>query len=84
MITTFGSFLGLIAAGAPMVFALGVAGALTLAVTTDVPLSIVAQRVYAGLDSFPLMAIPFFVFRVDHGGRRHCQTHRRFAAALVG
>ena len=85
MITTFSSFLALIAAGAPMVFALGVAGALTLAVTTDVPLSIVAQRIYAGLDSFPLMAIPFFVFSgliMEVGGI--AKRIVDFAAALVG
>jgi C4-dicarboxylate transporter DctM subunit len=75
----------MIFSGAPMVFALGVAGALTLAVSTDTPLNTVAQRIYAGLDSFPLMAIPFFVFAgliMEVGGiaRRIVD----FAAALVG
>lgn len=61
MIFTFGSFLLLIVSGIPIVFALGVAATVTLTLTTDTPLAIVAQRVYAGLDSFPIMAIPFFV-----------------------
>jgi C4-dicarboxylate transporter DctM subunit len=82
---TFGSFLVLIFAGAPMVFALGVAGALTLALTTPVPLSIVAQRVYSGLDSFTIMAIPFFVLAgmiMEEGGIARRIVN--LAAAAVG
>jgi len=82
---SFGSFLLLIFSGAPMVFALGVAGALTLALTTSVPMTVVAQRLYAGLDSFTIMAIPFFVLAgliMEEGGiaRRIVQL----AGALVG
>ncbi|QKV18993.1 TRAP transporter large permease [Oricola thermophila] len=61
MVVTFSSFLLLILFGAPIVFALGVSATVALAFTTDTPLAIVAQRVFAGLDSFPIMAIPFFV-----------------------
>lgn len=77
-------FFGLIFLGAPIVFALGVSA--TVALWADsVPLSIVAQRMYAGLDSFTLMAIPFFVFAgllMERGGiaRRIVD----FASALVG
>ncbi|MBM3522659.1 MAG: TRAP transporter large permease [Alphaproteobacteria bacterium] len=85
MALTFGSFLLLLAAGAPMVFVLGVAGALTLALGTSTPLTVVAQRLYTGLDSFPIMAIPFFVLAgllMETGGiaRRIVEL----AAALVG
>ena len=77
-------FLGLILAGTPIVFALGVAAAITLWLS-DIPMSIVAQRMYAGLDSFTIMAIPFFVFAgiiMEQGGiaRRIID----FATALVG
>ena len=63
----------------------GVSATLALLSTTDVPVVIVAQRIYAGLDSFTLMAIPFFVFCgaiMDAGGisRRIAD----FASALVG
>lgn len=71
MLVTFGSFLLLIFSGIPIFFALGVAAAMTLALTTTTPLSIVAQRMYAGLDSFPIMAIPFFVLTgliMERGG----------------
>lgn len=85
MIVTFGSFLLLIFSGIPVVFALGVAATLTLALTTTTPLAIVAQRIYAGLDSFPIMAIPFFVLTgiiMEKGGiaRRIVDL----AQALVG
>ncbi len=85
MTYAFGGFLLLILSGMPIVFALGVAALLAIATMTDVPLSIVAQRVYGGANSFTLMAIPFFVTAgivMEAGG-----IARRFvdlAAALVG
>lgn len=85
MILTFGSFLALLAAGAPMVFVLGVAGALTLAITGQTPLVVVAQRLYNGLDSFPLLAIPFFVLAgliMEQGGIARAMVG--LATALVG
>jgi C4-dicarboxylate transporter, DctM subunit len=39
------------------------------ALTTPIPLSILPQRVFAGLESFPLMAIPFFIFAANIMGR---------------
>lgn len=85
MALTFGSFLLLLAAGAPMVFVLGVAGALTLAVTGATPLVVVAQRLYNGIDSFPLLAIPFFVLAgiiMEQGGIARAIVG--LATALVG
>ena len=82
---TFGSFTLLLVAGAPMVFVLGVAAALTLVVATEVPMVVVAQRLYNGLDSFPLMAIPFFILSgliMEHGGLAKAIVG--LAAALVG
>lgn len=64
-------FFLLMAAGAPIVLVLGISAALTLALVTGTPLSIVAQRLFAGLDSFPIMAIPFFILAgliMEHGG----------------
>lgn len=85
MSIAFGGFVLLIASGMPIVFALGVAALLAIVMLTDVPLVIVAQRIYGGVDSFSLMAIPFFVTAgvlMAEGG-----IARRFvdlAAALVG
>lgn len=79
------AFLFLLALGVPVVFVLGASAVLALVTTTDVPVAIVSQRVFAGLNSFTLMAIPFFVFAgviMDAGGisRRIVQ----FASALIG
>ena len=85
MALTFGSFLFLLAAGAPMVFVLGVAGALTLAIDGSTPLVVVAQRLFNGLDSFPLLAIPFFVLAgivMEQGGIARAIVE--LATALVG
>lgn len=67
----FSLFLFLLAFGAPVVFALGVASVFTLTIVLEVPMAIVSQRVYAGLNSFTIMAIPFFVLAgliMDAGG----------------
>ena len=85
MIFAFSAFLFFLLIGTPIVFVLGIAATLTLLLTTDVPLTIVSQRIYDGLNSFTIMAIPFFVFAgaiMDAGGisRRIVE----FATALVG
>jgi C4-dicarboxylate transporter DctM subunit len=85
MSIAFGGFAFLIFSGLPIVLALGVSALIAIVTLTDVPLSIVAQRVYGGVNSFPLMAIPFFVAAgiiMEAGG-----IARRFvalASALVG
>ena len=73
-----------LAIGVPVAMTLGVAATLAL-FDTDVPLTLIAHRMYAGLDSFTIMAIPFFILAgmlMDAGG-----ISRRivdFAMALVG
>ncbi|NVO28981.1 TRAP transporter large permease [Donghicola sp. C2-DW-16] len=79
------AFLFLLALGAPVVFVLGASAVLALVTTTDVPVAIVSQRVFAGLNSFTLMAIPFFVFAgviMDAGGISRRIVN--FASALIG
>ncbi|MCT4578237.1 TRAP transporter large permease [Donghicola sp.] len=85
MIFAGGGFLLLLVSGVPIFLALGIAALVAIELTTTVPLSIVAQRVYGGISSFTLMAIPFFVasgLLMEAGG-----IARRFvnlASALVG
>jgi tripartite ATP-independent transporter DctM subunit len=55
-----GSFLALTVAGVPIAFALGMSSVLT-ASWLGLPLVVVVQRMSDGVDSFSLMAIPFFV-----------------------
>jgi C4-dicarboxylate transporter, DctM subunit len=54
-------FLGLLVIGAPIAFALGLAAVVYVTVETQLPLMIVFQRMFTSLDSFPFMAIPFFI-----------------------
>lgn len=51
----------MMALGVPIAFALGISGALGLLVFDPASLIIVPQRIFSGVDSFPLMAVPFFV-----------------------
>lgn len=84
MTLTLVAFLVLIVLGAPIVFALGVSAALTIT-TSDIPISIISQRMYAGLDSFTIMAIPFFVLAgiiMEQGGI--AKRIIDFSVALVG
>jgi len=47
--------------GAPIAVSLGLGGAVAIFLKGSVPLIIVPQRMFGAMDSFPLMAIPFFV-----------------------
>ncbi|EEA94704.1 TRAP transporter large permease [Pseudovibrio sp. JE062] len=59
----FGSFFFLVFTGVPIAFSLGVsaiiAGAMMMPL--EVILAVISQRMVAGLDSFALLAIPFFI-----------------------
>jgi C4-dicarboxylate transporter DctM subunit len=55
---TFGVFLAL---GMPIVFGIGAASLVALLVNGQIPFSILITKIFGGMDSFPLMAIPFFV-----------------------
>lgn len=53
----------------PMFIVLSGTAFIVFAATTPMPLSILAQRVFAGLESFPLLAIPFFILAANIMGR---------------
>jgi len=61
VLTLFGSFLGLLAIGLPVALVLGGTAIVYMTTVADLPLRIVPQRLFAGLDRFILMSIPFFV-----------------------
>ena len=61
MLTLFGWFLGLLAIGLPVALVLGGTAIVYMTTVADLPLRIVPQRMFAGLDQFILMSIPFFV-----------------------
>jgi C4-dicarboxylate transporter DctM subunit len=84
MLTLTLVFLATMVLGFPVAFCLGITSLVVLMVG-DVPLLLIAQRMFTGIDSFPLMAVPFFVLAgelMNRGG-----TTRRlidFANVLVG
>jgi len=61
VLTLFGWFLGLLVIGLPVALVLGGTAIAYMTLVADLPLRIVPQRMFAGLDKFILMSIPFFV-----------------------
>jgi tripartite ATP-independent transporter DctM subunit len=59
----FGSFGLFMVLGVPVAYAIGIASVLTFALfmTVDQSIFITAQQIASGLDSFTLLAIPFFI-----------------------
>jgi C4-dicarboxylate transporter DctM subunit len=55
------AFLVMLLLTAPVAFAMGVAATLGLLLTDAAPLLVVPQRIFAGADSFVLLAIPLFI-----------------------
>ncbi|WP_442595764.1 TRAP transporter large permease [Neobacillus sp. D3-1R] len=47
--------------GVPVAIALGASALVTIYFTTTLPLTIMTQKAFTALDSFPLLAIPFFM-----------------------
>lgn len=56
---------GTIAIGMPIAWALGVASVAGLLKMGTLPMAVLAQKLFSGVDSFPMMAIPFFIFAGD-------------------
>ena len=58
----FGSLAGFLAFGVPVIFAVGAAALLTVVLfIPTMPLIIMPMSMFNGMDSFPMMAIPFFI-----------------------
>ncbi len=58
----FGAFVILCLLRVPIAFAMLISATLAIAAQGDVPLAIVPQRMWVGLNNFPLLAVPFFLF----------------------
>ncbi|HLR65754.1 TRAP transporter large permease [Virgibacillus alimentarius] len=75
----------LIVINVPIAIALGLATIVVFIVAGNVPLVILPQKMFAALDSFPLMAAPFFILAgklMEHGGIS--ERLIGFAQSLVG
>ena len=57
----FGLLVLFISLSVPIGVTIGLATAICLAATTNIPLILIAQKSVTGLDSFPLLAIPYFI-----------------------
>ena len=71
--------------GAPMAIALGASTVITLVTTTSLGITTIATACFSGLDSFPLLAVPFFILAgnlMKFGGLSN--KILEFADALVG
>ncbi|MBI2001974.1 MAG: TRAP transporter large permease subunit, partial [candidate division NC10 bacterium] len=56
----FGSFALMLVAGVPIAYALGLASLLTMW-SAGIPLALFVQQMYQGINSFVLLAVPFFL-----------------------
>lgn len=63
IIVLFGSFFVFLGLGVPISFAIGVASLFTimLQLPFDAAIAVISQKMASGLDSFALLAIPFFI-----------------------
>ena len=61
VITLFLIFFILLMLSVPIGYAIGIATLITLISFSNIPITMIAQNAVAGVDSFPLLAIPFFM-----------------------
>lgn len=82
LVTTACVFLAM---GVPVAFALGLATAATLVFAESYPLMILLKEAFTGIDSFPLMAVPFFILAAElMSGGSLTLVLLRFAGQFVG
>lgn len=81
----FGTLFVCLLIGVPIAIALGVSALTAIYFGTTLPLSIITQKAFTSLDSFPLLAIPFFMLAGILMGKGGVSKRLlAFASALVG
>lgn len=71
--------------GVPIAFSLGLSTVLGIMLHETLPMEIIPQRIFTALNSFPLMAIPFFILAGNiMGAGTMSKRLVNFATALVG
>ena len=74
-----------LASGVPVAFALGLSTAATLILAENYPLMVLLKETFTGIDSFPLMAVPFFILAAElMSGGSLTEVLLRFAGQFVG
>lgn len=85
IIILFASFAVLMAVGVPVAFTLAISTWLAVILGSNYPQIVVIKEMFSGVDSFPLLAVPFFILAAElmTGG---ALTHHllRLAAQFVG
>ncbi len=85
IIILFASFAVLMAIGVPVAFTLAISTWLAVILGSNYPQIVVIKEMFSGVDSFPLLAVPFFILAAElmTGG---ALTHHllRLAAQFVG
>ena len=81
----FGTLFLLLALNVPIAFSVGLACVVSIFLKVPMPAMIIAQKMYSGVDSFPLMAIPLYVLAgiLMQEGRIMVRLIR-FAKSLIG
>lgn len=85
MMIIFALLIALLLTGMPISIALGMSVLAFLFFFSSIPIEIVSQRLFTGLDQFAIMAIPFFILAgafLTSGGVAHRIV--KFASTLVG
>lgn len=85
MLIIFALLIALLLTGMPISIALGMSVLAFLFFFSSIPIEIVSQRLFTGLDQFAIMAIPFFILAgafLTSGGVAHRIV--KFASTLVG
>ena len=81
----FASFLILLVIGFPIAFVLAISAFLAVSFGSNYPMLVIVKEMFSGLDSFPLMAVPFFVLAAElMTGGAMTMVLLRFAAQFVG
>jgi tripartite ATP-independent transporter DctM subunit len=71
--------------GVPVALAIGVSSLVALVLIGDVPLVVLPQTIFSGMNSFTMMTIPLFIMAADlMSGGKLTQVLIRFAGDLVG
>ncbi|MFA5664287.1 TRAP transporter large permease [Castellaniella sp.] len=84
--TLFGLMAAFLVLGVPVVFAVGAAATLAVVLLVDtMPLLVVPMSMFNGMDSFPMMAVPFFILAGELMNRGGISLRLvNFSKTLVG
>lgn len=85
LLILFVSLFALLALSVPVAVAVGLSSVIAIIFASDLPIDVLAQKTFTSIDSFPLMAIPFFIFAgtlMEKGGI--AKRLIRLANSLVG